>query len=495
MKVAGLVHRGSRCVVLACLLAACRDGDGGTDTRTPLVVQADRPTVEVGRTAQLTVAPGATGAAPEVAWSSSDTTRAKVTADGVVTTFAPGEVLLTARSNGSSGATSLRIVPAADAGSFVAVSAGGRHACALDTGGRAYCWGSEYQPGGATPPTPVPGGRTFRSISTGSILTCGVATTGEAYCWGNESSNFYGQHGNGSLTFLVSTSGPGVPVVGGLTFASVAAGVTHACGITTAGDAYCWGRGDSGELGTAAPVPVCYQFRSGESRCSPTPLPVAGGLKFRSISVMSSHSCGVTTGGDAYCWGTSDYGLGNGSVTRSTTPVRVDASVRFESVTAGVTQSCALTPERAAYCWGYGLRDANTAFVSRTPQPAAEGLGFSSIDTGFYHVCGVGTTGLAHCWLTNVYGALGTGSTTAEPRPARVAGGLTFLSVSAGAYFSCGVTSSHAVYCWGLNDARQLGTTAPVGSCPAIDRTVPCSTVPVPVQLSQAQAAREDRGD
>lgn len=92
-----------------------------------------------------------------------------------------------------------------------------------------------------------------------------------------------------------------------------------------------------------------------------------------------------------------------------------------------------------------------------------------------------------------MYGALGTGSVTAEPRPARVAGGLTFLSVSAGAYFSCGVTSSHAVYCWGLNDARQLGTTAPVGSCTAIDRTVPCSTVPVPVQIAQAQAAPEDR--
>ncbi|MBI3781912.1 MAG: response regulator, partial [Deltaproteobacteria bacterium] len=49
-------------------------------------------------------------------------------------------------------------------------------------------------------------------------------------------------------------------VVGGQAFARVTAGFTHACGLTSAGQAWCWGEGASGELGTgntaSSTVPV-----------------------------------------------------------------------------------------------------------------------------------------------------------------------------------------------------------------------------------------------
>src|SRR6266705_2350685 len=58
--------------------------------------------------------------------------------------------------------------------------------------------------------------------------------------------------------------------------------------------------------------------------CSAEPLPVAGGLRFRDLSVGGGHSCGVTTDGRSYCWGRNDYGqLGNGSREPSAAPTRV----------------------------------------------------------------------------------------------------------------------------------------------------------------------------
>ena len=92
-----------------------------------------------------------------------------------------------------------------------------------------------------------------------------------------------------------------LPVTTGLTFAAVSAGGYFACGVTTAGAAYCWGFNGDGELGT------------GTTTTSPTPVAVTGGLTFATVSAGQSSACGVTTAGAAYCWGWAAYGgLGNG---------------------------------------------------------------------------------------------------------------------------------------------------------------------------------------
>lgn len=206
---------------------------------------------------------------------------------------------------------------------FASLSAGWVHVCGVTTGGTAYCWGrndfgqlgtgDSIATDSPTTPVAVAGGLTFAMVSAGDELTCGVTTSGAAYCWGDDT---YGELGNGSTTW--GSNGP-VAVSGGLTFVSVSAGRTHACGVTTGGTAYCWGLNADGELGIpAAPSQQCGY------PCSRTPVAVSGGLKFAMISAGNYHTCGMTTDGVAYCWGDNvDGQLGDGSNASTSTPTRV----------------------------------------------------------------------------------------------------------------------------------------------------------------------------
>ena len=88
----------------------------------------------------------------------------------------------------------------------------------------------------------------------------------------------------------------------GYQFAQVSAGESHTCGVTTGNVAYCWGDGSSGKLGT------------GNTNSQLEPWPVFTELAFVQISAGAEHSCGVTADNDAYCWGEgADGRLGTGN--------------------------------------------------------------------------------------------------------------------------------------------------------------------------------------
>jgi len=70
----------------------------------------------------------------------------------------------------------------------------------------------------------------------------------------------------------------------------------HTCGLTTGGAAYCWGRNNYGQVG------------DGTDSTRTNPEAVSGGLVFQAISAGEAHTCGLTAGGAAYCWG--DNGAG-----------------------------------------------------------------------------------------------------------------------------------------------------------------------------------------
>jgi alpha-tubulin suppressor-like RCC1 family protein len=194
-------------------------------------------------------------------------------------------------------------------------------------------------------PVAVSGGLGFASVSVGVNHACGVTTTAAAYCWGFE---YYGELGDG-------TDNPGNPtyraspvaVLGGLTFAAVSAGSDRTCGLTTGGTAYCWGDNYTGWLGVGSPLPI--------DRSTPSPLPVIGGLTFAALStgIGEPFTCGVMAGGAAYCWGSNNFGeLGDGTLAPRASPVAVSGGLTFASLSAGGLLACGVTTGGVAYCWG-----------------------------------------------------------------------------------------------------------------------------------------------
>jgi alpha-tubulin suppressor-like RCC1 family protein len=312
------------------------------------------------------------------------------------------------------GTTNSSTTPVAVSGglTFQAISVSG-NTCGVTTAGAAYCWG--FGTTISTTPVAVSGGLTFRSISAGTFHSCGVTTAGAAYCWGD---NTAGELGNGTTT---SSMAP-VAVSGSLTFQSVSAGTYYTCGRTSAGAAYCWGDNRYGELG------------NGTAIIGPTSAPVAvsGGLTFQSISAGFQHACGVTTAGAAYCWGSNTSGeLGNGATTNSTVPTAVSGGLTLQSVSAGGFASgggqfyvdqqftCGLTTGGMAYCWGdntFGKLGNGTTTSSTTPVAVSGGLTFQSISPGWGYACGVTSAG-AYCWGDNGAGEFGTGTRTSSPVP------------------------------------------------------------------------------
>src|SRR5438876_2085347 len=202
------------------------------------------------------------------------------------------------------------------------------------------------------------------------------------------------------------TSGTASVTVDGVTFTAVSTGVNHTCALTPAGAAYCWGWGGDGQLGTGFRRPAPAPLTAAE-----TPVAVAGGHAFVAIAAGYQHSCAVTAGGEAYCWGDNSSGqLGDGSNTNRLLPVPVTGGLQFASITVGELHSCGRTNANGVYCWG-----------------------------------------------NNSWGQLGDSSGRSSTSPVRVAGGRLFRTVRAGFQHTCGVTIGDAAFCWGDNEYSQLG--------------------------------------
>ncbi len=188
------------------------------------------------------------------------------------------------------------------------VSAGQGRSCARTLSNRVYCWGAiwlrsqdglELSRSQATPQA-VPGSPNIVSLSVGALTTCGTGDDGRAYCW---EANPRGERGDG--TFDGSTAPDSV--IGGLQFVQISTGIVQTCGIAISGAGYCWGDDTFGQLGV--PGSTVTERCSGTLPCSSRPVAVLGRQSFVEISTgPGSHTCGVTTQGNLYCWGLGQSG-------------------------------------------------------------------------------------------------------------------------------------------------------------------------------------------
>jgi alpha-tubulin suppressor-like RCC1 family protein len=194
------------------------------------------------------------------------------------------------------------------------------------------------------------------------------------------------------------------------------------------------------------------------------------------VSSGTLHTCGLTQGGRAYCWGSDDLGqLGNGAAPTGDqgvpTPVQMPAGVSFSSITAGSYHTCALGTGGSAYCWGTDnsgrLGNGSTSTLDQhSPSPVVmpTGVSFSSITAGLFHTCAVGSNGSAYCWGYDAHGQLGNGpnsTSQTSPSPVQVPVGVSFSSITAGSDHTCALDSNGRAYCWGSDAAYQLGDDFP----------------------------------
>lgn len=318
----------------------------------------------------------------------------------------------------------------------------------------------------------------WQSVSVGSDHVCGLKLNGNVYCWG---SNQYFQLAQTSSDTLCGPDGahfgcvrtPQLVQASGVKFTSVSAGARHTCAITSGRDAYCWGGNDAGQVAGFAPT-------------GPTLVRIQGSLGWTQISAGYTHTCAVRTDGVLFCWGANDRGqLGNGSFSANDGLIRVQIGAPVAAVSAGQQRTCARTTLGTVYCWGAIWQSRSDGLeltaVQTTPTLVPNAPAMAWLSVGTLTTCGADVSGFGYCWEANPRGEMGTGTQDGSKTPLRVASNLEFVQMSAGIVQTCGVVTSGAGYCWGDDSFGQLGVSPSLLVERCGGQQLPCATRPTPV--------------
>ena len=347
-----------------------------------------------------------------------------------------------------------------------AVALGAFHSCALSTSGGVACWGANSRGqlgdstnlGRGTPVDVVGLSSGVTAIAAGYIHTCALTTSGGVLCWGGNSS---GQLGDGTYADR-NTPGPVVGLSTGVV--GIAAGYENSAAITSGGGVKYWGKDGQGYQ-ECLPTDPWWPVPPG-SNCktvnvySTTPKyapSLPGGVTAVSIAadILVSYSlfynlCALAPGGRVMCW--------LGSANPASQP-----AADFDGLSAGVTaismggsHSCVLTSGGIAQCWGGNMQgqlgDGTTEVRRRdTPKPVlGVPSGLVQIVAGGRHTCALTAIGEVLCWGANDAGQLGDGTTI--DRLAPVAVNLSSAPNYQGLWWK---SPRGAESGWGINIAHQ----------------------------------------
>ena len=281
--------------------------------------------------------------------------------------------------------------------------AGTQHTCALLDDGTVTCWG-KIQDGYGLPPTKIAGLSGVEALSAGSEHTCALMLDGTVQCWGY---NFYGQLGDGTD---ISRPTP-APVANVSDAVGIASGPLHNCAIRRDGSAICWGTGSFGELGDGTTEGI---------RATPKASVALGGIS--AMALGADFSCAQRTDRSVFCWGRNQSGqLGSLLPAVSLSPVAVTPLLSTVRLAAGRGDVCAVMEDGSAVCWGTNATgQLGYAGPLRTPLAPVNGLtGATQLAPGTNHACAV-TDGNVLCWGDNTYGQLGDGTNTARSSAASI---------------------------------------------------------------------------
>lgn len=150
----------------------------------------------------------------------------------------------------------------------------------------------------------------FQSVTVGGQTTCGISMDNVAHCW---EANPTGAMGDGSK---VGNTAP-QRVNSTEKFIAVSAGLSGTCGIADSGLAFCWGSDASGQLGVS-PSGISRRCGTTSVPCYLSPIRISGWRTFTRISAgLGDHACGLTMAGNVYCWGAGSLGQRGDGRTRA----------------------------------------------------------------------------------------------------------------------------------------------------------------------------------
>jgi alpha-tubulin suppressor-like RCC1 family protein len=294
--------------------------------------------------------------------------------------------------------------------------------------------------------------RFYQAVATGGEHTCAIALDGSAWCWGR------GNEGQLGIGVKENRHTP-ARVAGNVDYTDVTVGVAHTCALAVDGSAHCWGWN------------AFYERGNTSDPRDDVPVPVSTSVRFDKLSAGDHHTCGIGTDSLAYCWGANTHGqLGDGTTRTRAEPRLVSGTVRFAHITAGGAHTCALTAVGTAYCWGRNevgqLGIGTTSLMQSSPLLVNSAARFRQIDAGAVHTCAVDMGFFFYCWGGNEYGELGFGGNNPPGQSGSVAPSpiSPFFprgsSVSAGDRYTCAIGFVGEGRCWGRGDAGQLASGA-----------------------------------
>jgi alpha-tubulin suppressor-like RCC1 family protein len=348
-----------------------------------------------------------------------------------------------------------------------AIAAGGSHTCALTSTGGLKCWGSNtdgqlgngWQIGRDAPvrlPVDVSGLTSgVTAVTARGRHTCALTSSGGVKCWG---ANYTGELGDGTKelrTTPVDVSGLSSGVL------AITAGGSHNCALTNAGGIKCWGSNSSGQLG------------DGTTEDRTVPVDVTGlASSVTAIAAGGSHTCALTSAGSIKCWGANSTGqLGTGTTDPHATPVDVSGLANgVAAISAGAFHTCAVTSAGAVKCWGYNYAGQLGDGTKETRFSPVNVVGLDSgaaeITANETHSCARTAAGGVKCWGSNYAGQLGDGTVDDRLAPADVTGlSDEVMALAVGGMgilryrwaHTCALTTRGSVWCWGSNGYGQLG--------------------------------------
>lgn len=286
---------------------------------------------------------------------------------------------------------------------------------------------------------------TYLAVSAGTYHACAVRSDKTLWCWGLNTSGQAGT-GTGDAIFLKPAQAGGAS-----DWKVVNAGAAFTCALSEIGHISCFGSNASGQLG------------DGSTTTRTTPTPLTGDITdWQNLSVGSAHACALRKDGSAYCWGSNTRGqIGDNTTNNATAPTMVSAGP-WLTISAGTDFTCALKGDHTLWCWGLNtsrqLGDGTTTQRNVPTQESTMATDWAAIATGNGFTCATKMDGTRHCWGTNSVGQGADGTTTGITAPKACDMDTDWgTSVELGETSGCAQKKSGALYCWGDGSSGQTG--------------------------------------